>query len=305
MIERLKKINKETKMNTNAGYNADDIREAVKQKKKTKPEYAPMLDIYEKIYIAQEESKNNIKLKDLIIPDEVLSVKIKEQFPLITLSQFIIDQNASEELFKNLCTILLDAGGELSESVKKIMSLIENKTLNLPELFSEFLNENENYFNEIENNSGIDKAILGFLAYNSLKPSLSMFSEKISHKLDKEKEWDKGFCPVCGSIPELSTFEENGKRFLVCGFCDHKWESKRLYCPFCENSDHETLHYFDIEGEEEYRVDVCDKCKKYIKTVDIKKITRAVYPALENQSTPYIDLKFEEMGYRSGNTEKN
>jgi len=292
-------------MNTIAGYNSDDIREAVKQKKKTKPEYALMLDLYEKIYIAQEESKNSIKLKDFTISDEVLSVKIKEQFPLVTLSQFIIDQNVSEELFRNLCSIMLEAENELSESVKKIIRLLENKTMNLPGIFTEFLNENENYFNEIENKFLIDKAILGFIVYNSLKPSLSMFSEKISHNLDKQKEWNKGCCPVCGSMPELSTFEENGKRFLVCGFCSHKWSSKRIYCPFCENTDHETLQYFEIEGEEEYRVDVCDKCKRYIKTVSIENTSRTVYLPLENQSTPYIDLKLQEMGYRSGNSGQN
>jgi len=290
-------------MSTIAGYNSDDIREAVKQKKKIKPEYTLMLDLYEKIYIAQEESKNSIKLADFTIPDEVLSVKLKEQFPLISLSQFVIDQNAAEKLFKNLCTILLDAGDELSESVKKISDLIDNKKLDLSDLFSEFLKENEDYFNNLENEFQTDKAISGFLIYNSLKPSLTMFSDSISALLDKEKEWNKGYCPVCGSMPELSTFEENGKRFLTCGFCTHKWESKRIYCPFCENTDHETLQYFEIEGEEEYRVDVCDKCQKYIKTVDIKKTSRTVYLPLENQSTPYIDLRFSEMGYKQGNAE--
>ncbi|HNX25308.1 MAG TPA: formate dehydrogenase accessory protein FdhE [Spirochaetota bacterium] len=289
-------------MNKIAGYTSDDIREAVKQKKKIKPEYALMLDLYEKIYIAQEESKNVIQLNDFNISDEVLSVKLKEQFPLINISQFIIDQNTSEKLFKNLCTILLEAGSELSESVQKITDLTDNKKLNPGNLFSEFLKENEAYFNKLETESQVDKAILGFLIYNSLKPSLSLFSEKISVYLNKEKEWDKGYCPVCGSMPELSTFEENGKRFLICGFCAHKWTSKRIYCPFCENNDHETIQYFEIEGEEEYRVDACDKCKTYIKTVDIKKTSRLIYLPLENQSTPYINLKFEEMGYKSGNT---
>ena len=124
----------------------------------------------------------------------------------------------------------------------------------------------------------------------------------ISVNLDKDIEWDKGYCPVCGSMPELSLFEENGKRFLICGFCSHKWASKRMYCPFCENSDHETLQYYSIDDEEEYRVDVCEKCKKYIKTIDIKKTTRTIYAPLEIRSTPYIDIKFEEMGYKKGNT---
>jgi len=133
-------------MSTFAGYNSDDIREAVKQKKKRKPEYALMFDLYEKIYIAQEESKSSIQLNDFTITDEVLSAKIKGEFPLLNISQFLIDQNASEKLFKNLCTILLEAGSELSESVKTISDLIAMGKLNLNNLFSEFLKENEDYF---------------------------------------------------------------------------------------------------------------------------------------------------------------
>ena len=288
-------------MNTNAGYNSDYIREAVKQIKKIKPDYAQMLDLYEKIYIAQEESKNDIKTGEFTISDEILSVKLKEQFPLINISQFMIDIDISEKLFKKLCAILLEAGSELSESVKKINELINNKKINLNNLFSEFLKENEDYFDNIENEYKIDKTVLAFIIYNSLKPSLALFSAKISVHLEKDNEWNKGYCPVCGSMPELSTFEDNGKRFLICGFCSHKWASRRIYCPFCENTDHETLQYFEFDGEEEYRVDTCDKCKKYIKAIDIKKTTRSIYPPLESQSTPYMDLKFREMGFTPGN----
>jgi len=288
-------------MNTINGYTTDNIREAVKEIKKIKPDYALMLDLYEKIYIAQEESKKVIELGDYKIPDAILSVKLEEQFPLINLSEFIIDNNASENLFKSLCSILLETGDELSESVKRLNTFIENKQLDINNLFSEFLHENEDYFNYIENEAHIDKALLGFIIYNSVKPSLSLFSEKVSVYLDKEAVWEKGYCPVCGSKPELSTFEENGKRFLTCGFCSYKWASKRIYCPFCENTDHETMHYYDIDGEEEYRVDTCDKCKKYIKTIDIKKTSRLIYPPLECKATPYIDLKFEEMGFEPGN----
>lgn len=289
-------------MNKNAGYSSDDIREAVKQKKKIKPEYAPMLDLYEKIYIAQEESKSGIHPDDLIITDDVLKIKLKEQFPLLNISQFAIDYNISETLFKKLSLILAGGGDELAAKVREISLLIDNSKLNLRDLFSEFLKESEEFFNKMENDFKIDKTVLGFLTYNSLKPSLSVFAGKASGYLSNETVWNRGYCPVCGSMPELSTFEENGKRFLTCGFCAHKWESKRMYCPYCENTDHETLQYFEIEGEEEYRVDVCDKCKKYIKTVNIKNTSRTVYLPLENQSTPYIDLKFEELGYRPGNS---
>ncbi len=290
-------------MNSITILTTDEIKEAVNAVKKIKPGYATMLDLYEMIFIAQENAKKDIRINDFEIPKDILAVKLQEQFPLINISQFIIDRSQSEKLFNEICSILATSDNELSQTVRKITGLIENNPLKLDMLFSSFLKEDEALFNNFEIDTGVDKKILAFIIYNSLKPSLNLFAEKMSQLLDKDKEWNKGYCPVCGSAPELSTFEENGKRSLICGFCSHKWESKRIYCPFCENTDHETLQYFDIEGEEEYRVDVCDKCKKYIKTVDINKTSRLIYPPLESQSTPYIDVKFEELGYLPGNSD--
>jgi FdhE protein len=288
-------------MNTIAGYNSDYIREAVKDIKRLKPGYDAMLGLYEKIFIAQENSKSSIKLEEFIIPADKLALKLKEEFPLVNIPEFPYDSRVSVDLFTEICTILTAEENELSSSVKQITELIADKKIDIEKLFSSFMNGDETAFDSIEKEHGIDKQLPAYLVFNSLKPSLSVFSQNIAVHLEKDAVWDKGYCPVCGSSPELSLFEENGKRFLICGFCAHKWASKRIYCPFCENSDHETIQYFDIEGEEEYRVDACDKCRKYIKTIDTKKTSRTIYPPLENQSTPYIDLKFEEMGYKPGN----
>lgn len=287
-------------MNMTNVYSTDEIRKAVKEIKKIKPGYSLMLDLYEEIYIAQEESKNGIHLEDYKMSGETLSLKLKNQFPLVNISQFVIDKKNSEMLFKRLCGILANTESELTEPVKKIIDIIENNNASTDKLFSAFLGEDESLFDSIENEFQINKKILGYIIYNSIKPSIVIFSQKMSEYLDKENGWDKGCCPVCGSAPELSVFEENGKRFMICGFCNHKWASKRIYCPFCENTDHNTLKYFEIEDEEEYRVDVCGICKKYIKTVDLTKTTRSVYPPLEFHSTPYIDLKFNEMGFNPG-----
>ena len=99
----------------------------------------------------------------------------------------------------------------------------------------------------------------------------------------------------------LSMFEgEVGERFLLCGFCWHKWSSKRLYCPFCDNTDNKTLNYLYSEEEKEYRIDLCDKCKKYIKTIDTRKTERIIYPPLEQVATLHLDIKAKEMKYESG-----
>jgi FdhE protein len=288
-------------MDKTSTFTSEEIHESVEEVKRKRPDYASMLDLYEKIFIAQENSKKNIRLKDLTIPDDVLSQKIKEKFPLITISQFIIDNESSKELFNTICTILSESDSGLTDPIKKISDSINEEKFNHDELFAAILQDNEFLFHQIEETFSLDKKLLCYISFNSIKPSLALTSEKLSEKLDKNAQWEKGYCPVCGSTPEISLFEENGKRFLICGFCNHKWLSKRIYCPFCENTDHDSLHYYNMEDEEEYRVDVCDKCKKYIKTIDTKKTSRIIYPQLEYISTPHIDIRIEEMGFKKGN----
>ncbi len=288
-------------MNAITEITSDYISKAVTQVKKIKPDYLSLLELYEKIFIAQEEARKLVRLQDYRIPDDVLALKFSEKFPMVEISQFAIDGESAGRLFRTVCDILLAAGKHISENIIKIRSAVENGSLSTERLFSAMIMYDESFLKTIEEEFAIDREVLRFVAYNSMKPSLVMFSEMVSSYLDRENEWEKGYCPVCGSMPELSVFDVNGKRSFVCSFCAHEWPSRRVYCSFCENTDHDTLRYYEIEDEEEYRVDVCDRCKRYIKTVDINKTSRPLYLPLEKISTPYIDLKFKEMGYIPGN----
>jgi FdhE protein len=75
---------------------------------------------------------------------------------------------------------------------------------------------------------------------------------------------------------------------------------KRVFCPFCENRDTKTQHYFYNEGEMEFRVNLCDSCKKYLKTLDSRETERMIYTPLEQIASLHLDYKAKEMGYESG-----
>jgi len=147
--------------------------------------------------------------------------------------------------------------------------------------------------------NAIEKKVLTFFIYTSVKPSLSVCARELSTHIASPEAWGKGICPVCGNSPGLATIEGQGERCLFCSFCWTKWRVQRIFCAFCENDDHKTLHYFYSEAESEYRVDTCDQCKKYLKTVDIRKIDRTFYPPLEQISTLHLDMKAGELGYQS------
>ena len=60
------------------------------------------------------------------------------------------------------------------------------------------------------------------------------------------------------------------------------------------------MNYFFSEEEEDYRVYVCDQCKKYIKTVDIRKTKRPVCLFVEEITTLHLDMLAQEQGLKSG-----
>ena len=71
---------------------ARQVKQAVAALKKQRPAYADLLNFYEKIFVAQENSKSQINLDPMQISAETLSLKKNEKLSLITISEFQIGQ---------------------------------------------------------------------------------------------------------------------------------------------------------------------------------------------------------------------
>ena len=279
----------------------DQITKAAEALKQLRPAYGAILDFYKQIFIVQEDSKAKIHIDPIQIPDEMLSIKASEEFPLVNLSEFAIDTKASKMLLIKICGIIKTSSGNMASSAQTILKAIDAEEFDFDSLCFGLLKEDDSVFEKAAKKLDIKKGDLAFIVYNSIKPSLSICAQQLLAYLDKDQPWAKGYCPVCGSLPALSMFEgEAGERFLLCGFCEHKWSSRRLYCPFCDNTDSKALNYLYSEEEKEYRVDLCDKCKKYIKTIDTRKTERIIYPPLENVATLHLDIKAKELKFKSG-----
>jgi len=286
-------------MTSNLALTSGQIEKAVAAVKKSKPVYADLLDFYGRLFDAQEDSKGRCRIEPLQISEAMLSVKAREQLPLIGIEEFVYDDIESGNLFITICNLAKEANPKLAASAKVILKAVD-AAIKPNALFSGLIDGNEALFENIADEFEIEKQVLGFITYNSLKPSLAVCADQLSSYLNKDEPWLKGYCPICGSSPILSLFEDDGERSLICGFCWHPWPVKRVFCPFCENRDGKTLQYFYSEEEKEYRVDLCDNCKKYIKTLDARKADRLIYPPLEQISTLHLDIKAQEMGFEPG-----
>lgn len=278
---------------------SEQVQKAVAAVIKAKPVYAEILNFYAAVFNAQETCQSCIDLQPLELSEEMLNAKAREKLPLIGVDEFIYDEIESSKLFVTLCRLAQKANPKLAATAGALLTAVST-TLNPAALFAGLLNGDEALFENIANDLEIEKAMLGFITYSSLKPSLCACAGQLAVYLNSEEPWLQGGCPICGNAPILAILEDEGRRKLVCGFCWHSWSAKRVHCPYCDNANDKELHYFFSEEEKDSRVDLCDKCKKYIKTIDARKADRLIYPPLEQIATMHLDMKAQEMGFTPG-----
>jgi FdhE protein len=80
------------------------------------------------------------------------------------------------------------------------------------------------------------------------------------------------------------------------GLCDLEWSYRRLICANCGEEDKEKLSVFVAAGIEHVRVEACDTCRTYLKSVDLTKDGFAV-PVVDEIATVALNLWADEQGY--------
>jgi FdhE protein len=133
----------------------------------------------------------------------------------------------------------------------------------------------------------------------SVRPALREGARRIRSAV-AQSGWARGSCPACGTPPLLSvTTGKEASRFLLCGRCGTAWPWARVRCASCGETDHHRLGYLHGAGEGQYRrVEVCDSCRGYLKTVavlDLPDPDRLLRLDLE---TAALDFAALDGGYR-------
>jgi formate dehydrogenase maturation protein FdhE len=106
-------------------------------------------------------------------------------------------------------------------------------------------------------------------------------------------------CPLCGSKPIVGVLRSEGdgaKKSLVCMLCAHEWAFRRIYCPACGEEREPQMAYYSAPEIAHVRVDVCDTCHTYLKSIDLTKTGRAV-DVVDELATIPLDLWAREHGY--------
>jgi formate dehydrogenase maturation protein FdhE len=107
-------------------------------------------------------------------------------------------------------------------------------------------------------------------------------------------------CPRCNSLPLLGVLRpegDGGKRFLQCSLCSQEWGFLRILCANCGENREEKLPVYTAEQFPHLRMETCETCKHFLRTIDLTKDGNAV-PLVDDLAAIPLTLWAKEHGYR-------
>lgn len=273
----------------------------IEEYKTANPHYTDLLDILGDIMILREEYRKKMTKPIFSVEDKLIPGKMAGGLPLIDLAGNKYDLTRPKEYFDSLISI---AQKRMPAEARRFLDVIKNEQFDWEAIIRESFNpapEGEEIPEREARASGehdeqID--LIDLFIEESLRPELEVVAEKYGALVEKS-DWTEGYCPICGKEPKIGEIRESedGRRYLFCNQCGYKWHFRRIKCPFCGNEEQHSLAYFAVEGEESHRVDVCNKCRRYIKIIELPKSSEGVNLDVEDIATLHLDMLAYEEGY--------
>jgi FdhE protein len=139
------------------------------------------------------------------------------------------------------------------------------------------------------------------IAWTFLQPYAESIADQAADQAGPV-ETQTALCPLCSRRPQVGVLRQLGdgaKRSLICSLCATEWEYRRIVCPACGEEEVSKLPVYvaeEIGHVRHVRIEACDTCGHYIKTVDLTKDGRAV-PVVDELAAIPLSLWASENGY--------
>jgi len=108
-------------------------------------------------------------------------------------------------------------------------------------------------------------------------------------------------CPECGGLPQVSVrvasdSADGGSRNLLCATCLYEWSYRRVACASCGEEAPAKLAYFKAEQFAHIKIEICETCRRYVKSVDLTELGNAS-PLVDDVGSASLDLWAVEREY--------
>jgi len=262
------------------------------------PELEEVAGLYADIFRLQEELK--VRLGPRKPADRARALeKLSKDIPLLEDDGTLIQPHLFRDAAVSLAEILRKWNGE-DFPAERILAAPQLSAEYLPRFLEGLREDPHSSLAKLSEETGVKQETLAFFLRTLLTPFYESEAKRYGELL-RETPRHSGACPACGSPPGMARLrQEDGRRVLQCSLCRAEWDFPRIGCPFCGNTDQSTLRYFYLDGDPGHKVNVCERCKKYIKTSDGKTLGRPVILQVEDVATLPLDYLAAEEGYTAG-----
>ena len=181
-------------------------------------------------------------------------------------------------------------------------------SLDLSQLAEEYVQGSLKGLHEAPALSEVGRQGLGFVVQLVLSAVLQSLAPSFAEQV-REVHWDRGYCPVCGSLPSISYLSKTeaasseflvgggGQRYLHCALCGHDWRVRRQLCAACECEDNDQHLYFQVPAVAGERVDVCRHCGHYLPCIDLRETDIAFHLDTAAVGMAHLDMLAQEKGF--------
>jgi len=271
------------------------VRKSVGEFKRRYPEYADALGMYGSIMEVQQEALEKVVPAAGPSAGEIED-SLKEGTPLLDPGDLEIDMALFREVVGKILRVLEGRpdGFPYHDDVLSWDGLSDEGFA----ITRDLVLAGERLEIDLEWRSDDDRELVSNVLWEGLAPFYRKYGSICESEVD-HSYWQKGFCPVCGSPPLIGMFRPgDGLWVLECKLCHTLWNVMRARCPFCDKGVEGSLGYLYVDEDRRKRVQYCENCGQYVKTVDRRDSERVSLLPLEDIVTVRLDLAAEKEGLK-------
>jgi len=257
-----------------------------------------LVRLYREWLQIQVEALSGIGVAGSSLSADAVRHRLRWGVPLLALEELALDWSQVATVFARVAAWANGEPGGSSEEAERVTNIAHDRSL-LGQVVRTWYQGRP--LRPLAAEHGVDHDLLSSVVGATLRPFLLAHSQALVPQVDQES-WRRRYCPICGGRPDFAYLDrEKGARWLLCSRCDADWLFQRLECPYCGTREQEALAYFaDEQAGQLYRLYVCERCRTYLRAVDLRCTQTEVLLPLERVLTLYIAEQAREQGYRPG-----
>jgi len=278
---------------------AQFLQEQFESIKNELPHLASIVDGCKHLVIAQAELRERLPPADL--SDITLDrIAFTQGVPILNKIDFRIDSDLFREAADSIIPAMERGFPLIADQFEKILTALHSEDCLQEDFLQSLARGNEASLEDQATRLNVMPELLEMVLAEIIKPFAQKRAQSLP-PLPEDAQWPKGYCPVCGSWPELSFLEgKEGARWLRCAFCGHEWRYMRVQCPFCETTDQGLMELMYLEDRPHERVELCNACKKYILGIDMRNLVSPIPREIATMGLIHLDVIAQGKNFTPG-----